>query len=141
MILGERMRIALQYAGPIVLGLLVSLAGFLPWVAMARLNARVHPELPWAAIATLAWLVVYIAWLHGIGPPAKWRAARRWRLRLWRAGSIAWTGRGIGTTLSLMAAIGLLTVVWIAIGSPAHPPDLHEYRSTAYLVSVVVMGA
>ena len=86
-----------------LLGLLVTSVGLAPWVVMATLNARIHPEMPWAALATLAWLVVYIAWLNGAGPPARWKAARRYRLRLWRPGSNGWSREGIGVTLSLMA--------------------------------------
>ena len=48
---------------------------------------------------------------------------------------------GIGTTLGLMALLGLLTLIWILVGSPERPPDLREYPSTAILVSIVIMGA
>jgi CAAX protease family protein len=132
---------ALGYVAPVALGLLVAFVGIAPWVAMARLNARIHPDIPWAALATLGWLILYLAWLNGAGPPGRWRAARRYRLRLWRPGSNAWSREGIGVTLSLMALIGLLALVWILIGAPERPPDLSPYPSTAYLVSVVVMGA
>ena len=141
MIISERMRVALAYAGPIVLGLLISLAGSVPWILMARLNATVHPEIPWAAVATLLYLAVYIAWLNGAGPPAKWRAARRYRLRLLRPDSNGWSKDGIGVTLSLMAVIAVLAALWILMGAPDHPPDLKPYPTTAYRVSIVVMGA
>ncbi len=135
-----------EYAGalgtiwPILLGLLVSLGGFLPWVMMIRLNARFHPEVPWAAVATLLWLAVWLAWLNGAGPPGRWKAARRYRLRLWTPGSPGWSGQGLAVTLSLMALIGLLAIVWILTGAPARPPDLSQYPSSAWLISVVVMG-
>jgi len=141
MIFGERWRVGFAWLGTILLGLLVSAAGVVPWIVMARSNAHVRPDLPWAAIATCAWLVVYLAWLHGVGPPAAWRAARRYRLRLWRADSVAWSRAGIGVTLSLMGAIWLLAFMWILVGAPERPPDLSRYPSTAYLVSIVVMGA
>ena len=140
MILRETARDALAYAAPILLGLLVTLAGVAPWVVMAPLNARIHPEFPWAAVATLLWLVLYIAWLNGAGPPARWKAARRYRLRLWRPGSNGWSREGIAVTLALMALIGLLAFAWILIGAPERPPDLSRYPSTAYLVSIVVVG-
>lgn len=131
----------LAYAAPVALGLLVTFVGLAPWVVMATLNARIHPELPWAAAATLAWLILYLAWLNGAGPPARWKAARHHRLRLWRAGSVGWSKDGLVVTLLLMALIGLLAFVWILIGAPERPPDLSPYPSTAYLVSIVVMGA
>ena len=140
MTLREKSRDALAYIAPVALGLLVTFVGFAPWVAMARINAWFHPEIPWAALATLVWLPVYIAWLNGTGPPAAWRASRRYRLRLWRPGSNAWSKDGAAVTLSLMALIGLFAFVWILIGAPERPPDLSPYPSTAYLVSIVVMG-
>jgi membrane protease YdiL (CAAX protease family) len=141
MILHEKARDAVAYAAPILLGLLVAAAGVAPWVVMATLNAHVHPELPWAAAATLLYLALYLAWLNGAGPPARWRAARRYRLRLWRPGSNGWSKEGIAVTLSLMGLIGLLALVWILVGAPERPPDLSLYPSTAYRVSIVVMGA
>lgn len=129
------------YAVPIVLGLLVSIIGIAPWLLLAPINASVRPDLPWAAVATLAWLALYLAWLNGAGPPGRWKAARRYRLRLWRPGAAGWTREGIGLTLSLMAMPALLALLWIMVGAPERPPDLSPYRSTTYLVSVMVMGA
>ena len=130
-----------KYAVPILSGLLIAGAGIVPWIVLIRLNARVHPEIPWAALATLGFLVAFIFWLNGAGWPRSWQAARRYRLRLWRSGSNAWSMAGIGTTLGLIALLGLLTLIWILVGSPDRPPDLREYPSTAILVSIVVMGA
>ncbi len=141
MTFSERTREAWAYAAPILLGLMVTWAGLAPWVVMATINARVHPEVPWAAFATLAWLVVYIAWLNGAGPPARWRASRRYRLRLWRPGPNAWSREGAGVTLSLLGLIALLALMWILLGAPERPPDLSRYPSTAYIVSIMVMGA
>jgi len=141
MTFNERLRVAWAWAAPILLGLLVTAAGLAPWLVMAPLNARIHPEIPWAAAATLAWLVIYIAWLNGAGPPSRWKAARRYRLRLWRSDSNGWSREGIGVTLALMGAIGVLTVLWILIGAPERPPDLSRYPTTAYIVSVAVIGA
>lgn len=136
----ERYSGPLSYIAPIALGLLVALVGLAPWVVMARLNARLYPDIPWAAVATLAWLAVYLAWLGGVGPPGRWKAARRYRLRLWRPGSNGWATDGIAVTLSLMALIGLLAFVWILVGAPARPVDLSGYPSTVYLISIVVVG-
>lgn len=140
MILSDKTRDILAYAAPILLGLLIGFVGFAPWVAMAPLNARIRPEIPWAAAATLLYLLLYLAWLNGSGPPAGWKAARRYRLRLWRPGSNGWSKDGLAVTVLLMGVIGLLTVLWIMIGAPERPPDLSSYPSTAYLVSIVVIG-
>jgi membrane protease YdiL (CAAX protease family) len=139
MTLRQRYSDSLGYVAPVALGLLVTFVGVAPWVAMARLNAIVRPDIPWAAMATLVWLALYLFWLNGAGPPARWKASRRYRLRLWRPGSHAWSKDGIAVTLSLMAMIGVLTVIWILLGAPARPPDLSEYPSTALLVSVFLL--
>lgn len=139
MISRERLRITLDWASPILLGLLVAVGGLLPWMLMAPVNARILPEVPWAAGATLLYLFVYLAWLHGAGPPGRWTAARRYRLRLWRTDSNAWSGEGLGLTLTLLAAIAGLTLLWILVGAPAQPPDMSAYPTTAYRVSLVVM--
>ena len=140
MTLRQKARDAYPYAAPILLGLMIGFAGLAPWVAMASLNAGIHPETPWAAAATLVYLVVYIGWLNGAGPPAGWKAARRYRLRLWRPGSNGWSKDGLAVTVLLMGVIGLLAFLWIMIGAPERPPDLSGYPSTAYLVSIVVIG-
>jgi len=137
----QQVRTLFAYAAPILLGLVVGVAGLAPWVVMAPLNARICPDIPWAAAATLLYLILYLAWLNGAGPPRRWKAARHYRLRLWRHGSAGWSKEGIGVTLSLMGAIGMLTIMWIIMGAPERPPDLSPYPTTAYLVSVVVMTA
>lgn len=140
MTLRERFADALGYVAPIALGLLVSFVGLAPWVIMVRINASVRPDIPWAALATLVWLALFIAWLNGAGPPGRWKAARHYRLRLWRSGSNGWSRDGIGTTLGLMALTAVLAFLWTLLGSPEQPPDLSEYRSTIYLVSIVITG-
>ena len=100
----------------------------------------VRPDIPWAAGATLVYLILYIAWFNGAGPPARWKAGRRYRLRLWRAGSNGWSRQGIGLTLALMATNGFFAFVWIMLGAPKQPPDLSAYPTTAYLISMLVMG-
>jgi len=140
MTLRERFAGAAGWLVPVVLGLLIAFAGVAPWVAMIRLNAEVRPDLPWAALATLVWLALFLFWLNGGGPPARWRPARRYRLRLWRAGGEAWSKEGIGTTLALIGMIALLGLAWILLGAPRRPPDPGQIPSTAYIVSAMLMG-
>src|SRR5689334_5125089 len=68
----------------IAAGVLVAVAGIAPWVILITLNARIHPELPWAACATLTYLFVLMAWLNGWGWPKGSHDFRRHSLRLWR---------------------------------------------------------
>lgn len=123
------------------IGLLIAFAGIAPWTLMAQLNAQFHPEIPWAALATAAWLVVLIAWLGGAGPPASMRAARREALRLWRPAPGAWRGENLlvigGLALVLMAFYPML----MAFTPRATAADLAPYPTTAYRISILFMGA
>jgi hypothetical protein len=56
------------YVTPIITGVLIAAAGLVPWTLLAQVNARVRPDLPWAAVASLAYLVVLLVWLNGSGP-------------------------------------------------------------------------
>lgn len=44
------------YARPIVVGLLILAAGLVPWLLLADINARVRPDVPWAALVTLVYI-------------------------------------------------------------------------------------
>ena len=140
MTLRERYRDAADWLIPVLVGLAIAFAGVAPWVAMIRLNAQLRPDLPWAALATLLWLALFLAWLNGVGPPKRWQAARRYRLRLRGANSKAWSKDGIAVTLALIGMIALLGLAWILLGAPARPPDLSAYPSTAFLLSTLFMG-
>lgn len=125
----------------IAIGFAVAFAGIAPWALMAPLNARIAPEIPWAALATLAWLVVLLFWLNGGGPPASTRAARHEALRLWRPETGAWRGENVlaigGITLLI---IGLYPIL-IVFTPRAAEADLAAYPTTAYRLSIVFMGA
>jgi membrane protease YdiL (CAAX protease family) len=130
-----------EVATPILVGAAILVAGIAPWAIMAPVNARIRPDLPWAAIATAAFLAVYVAWLHGAGGPARWRETRHHRLRLWRPTRSTWTRAGLAPTGVLVLMLTLLYVLWIGFARHQPPPDLGAYPTTAYRVSIVVMGA
>jgi hypothetical protein len=63
------------YVTPIFTGLLIVAAGLLPWTPLAQVSLRVRPDLPWAALATLAYLGILLPWLNGSGPAAAERGS------------------------------------------------------------------
>lgn len=138
---------ARAYVRPVLVGLLILAVGTAPWMVLARRNATVRPDVPWAAVATIAYLAVLLTWLNGVGWPRRTAAWRRWHLRLWppheREGGDA-TAR-LRTRLAAAAPLvlgwGVLTVIWILVGRPAQPPDLDAYPTTAYRFSIFFMGA
>jgi membrane protease YdiL (CAAX protease family) len=104
----------------LMMGIAILLIGTLPWVGMIRLNAREHPETPWAAAATGCLLLVMLVWLSGRGWPRRSSAFRRHHLRLWRPEPDAWSGESLGTIVGLIAAMIGLSVVHVLMGATQH---------------------
>ena len=125
---------------PVAIGVAVAGAGILPWIVMARINAQLRPDLPWAALATAVYLALFITWLNGAGPPERWKQARRKLLRLRSGQPSKQSGDDLLSTPAIIVAFVLLTAVWVALG-PSEPPDLSAYPTTAYRFSVAIMGA
>jgi len=125
------------YVAPILTGLLIVVAGLLPWTLLAQLNARVRPDLPWAALTTVAYLGILLAWLNGWGPPRRSADHRRERLRLWPRNAPDAEGLTAGVVIVLL---GLLYVLWTAISRMSPMPDLSVYPTTAYRWSMFIMG-
>ena len=117
------------YVAPILTGLLVVVAGLLPWTLLAQLNARVRPDLPWAALTTVAYFGSLLAWLNGWGPPRRSGDRRRERLRLWPRHTPDADGLTAGVVIVLL---GLSYVLWTAISRMSPIPDLSAYPTTAY---------
>lgn len=128
-------------ARAIVTGLAVAFAGIAPWLWLAPINARVAPEWPWAALAVFAWLGFMLWWLNGGGWPRVTRAFRNSALRLWPPDPDAWRGEKLAGTLGLMAIMAGIYVFWIVATAGQPTPDLSVYPTTAYLISIVLMGA
>lgn len=125
------------YVTPILTGLLIVAAGLLPWTLLAQVNVRARPDLPWAALATMAYLGILLAWLNGWGPPRRNADRRRQCLRLWPRRAPDADGLTAGVTLVLL---GLLYVLWIAISRMSPMADLSVYPTTSYRWSMFIMG-
>ena len=126
-----------NYVAPIVTGLLILAAGLLPWTMLAQLNARVRPDLPWAALATILYLGPLLAWLNGWGPPRQSAHQRRQRLRLWPRDP---PDRDALTAVVVIALLGIVYVLWTAISRMSPLPDLSVYPTTSYRWSAFIMG-
>jgi len=109
---------ARPFAMPVVLGMLIAIVGIAPWSILARLNAGIRPDLPWAALTMGAFIVLYVAWLNGAGWPKAWRETRRYSLRLWRPTPSAWSREGLGPTALLVL---LLAVLYMDRAGPIEP--------------------
>jgi len=128
------------YIAPILTGLLIASAGLVPWTLLAQVNARVRPDLPWAAVTSLAYLGLLLMWLNGSGPPRRTAGRRRQRLRLWpRTKSDEEDTSGV-TVGALVALLGLVYVLWIMLGRSSAIPDLSAFPTTSYRWSMFMMG-
>lgn len=131
-----------DYVLPIVSGLLIVAVAIVPWMILAQLNARVRPDLPWAALVAVAYLTPLLLWLNGSGPPRRTALQRRERLRLWPPRpwpSHAESAGGLSTA-TIVALLGLLYLLWIAIARLSPMPDLSVFPTTTYRWSMFLMG-
>lgn len=128
------------YVAPILQGLLIAAAGLVPWTLLAQTNARVRPDVPWAAVASLAYIGILLVWLNGAGPPRRTARHRHHRLRLWpRPRPDAADTSGL-TAGAVVAFLGTLYVLWIMIGRSSPIPDLSAFPTTSYRWSMFIMG-
>jgi membrane protease YdiL (CAAX protease family) len=128
------------YFRAIAAGLLIALAGIGPWTVLARANATVRPDVPWAGLTTGVYLLVLLAWLGGLGPPSSSAERRRELLRLLpRRGTLERT-EGSLSLAAIVALLAGLYLAWIGIGYLSPLPDLAAYPTTAYRVSLLIMG-
>ena len=128
------------YVTPIITGVLIAAVGLVPWTLLAQVNARLRPDLPWAAVASMAYLVVLLVWLNGSGPPRRTAGDRRQRLRLWPRSKPDAAGTSGLTAGAVVALLGLLYVVWIMVGRLSSIPDLSAFPTTSYRWSMFIMG-
>jgi len=122
-------------------GWLIAIVGAGPWALFASINARVRPDVPWAAAASAAGLAVLIGWLNGWGPPGRSKEVRRRLLRLRMPSLEAWSDDRRAGTLALVAAIAGIYVLWILVSGGQRLTDLSAYPTPAYRISLLVMGA
>jgi membrane protease YdiL (CAAX protease family) len=130
---------AMHYVRPIANGLMIALAGAGTWAVLARLNASIRPDLPWAAGVMASLLVVVVAWLNGLGPPRASAAVRRELLRLWPPQRRERSVGGL-PTVGIVVLLAALTVVWIGIGRITPVPDLSGYPTSIYRWSLFIMS-
>lgn len=134
---GSRAR---EYALPIIGGLSITVAGIVPWTFISRMNARIRPDIPWAALVTLVYLTLLVSWLNGAGPPRK-TAGQRWeRLRLWPPRATDVSDASALSAGIILGLLGFLYAAWILIGRLSPLPDLAAFPTTSYRWSMFLMG-
>lgn len=136
----SRSATALGCVKAVVAGLMISSAGTVPWILLTSVNARVHPEWPWAALVTVAYVTLFLAWLGGAGWPKATREFRKQSLRLNVPRGSVWRGANGMISVTVMGAILMMAVLWILVSLPHAPLDMTPYPTTAIRISLFVMG-
>lgn len=125
------------YAKPILTGVAILVAGLAPWTVLARMNLQHRPDLPWAALVSVFYLALLVAWLHGYGPPNRTALTRRWHLRIAPRDKDLDGGLPVSALLLIFVP---LYAIWIVMSRMGGLPDLSEYPTTAYRWSMFLMG-
>lgn len=121
-------------------GILVALAGIVPWSTFVALNLKYVVAVPWAIVPTTLWLWLYWRWLRGDGWPRSTSATRRAMLRAHTASADA-LGLAIFAGLIGFAALMPFTILlsrMVALNQAkamTQPPDMPML--TAFLLLVM----
>ncbi len=125
-------------------GLVVTLlAGSTPFGLLLPLNAEHHPEIPWLAVGELVFVLGFLTWLSGWGPPRSTAKARSFHLRLWRREEDRPGGSGAAVLpiIGLIIAIDLFYILASNAAGPRALPDVSGYPTTSIRISALIMGA
>lgn len=124
----------------ILSGIAITLIGSAPLSLLTPINAAIHPEWPWAAGVLVVFLLLLTFWLNGGGWPRASSAQRRYCLRLWRPEAGAWSAHR-GEIIGLIGAIVGIYIFWDLASAQPEITDFSPYPTTAYRVTLFVMGA
>ena len=106
----------------IVTGVVVLLAGSVPWGGLSALNLRIGTTIPWAILPMAVYLAAYWGFLSGRWGDPESAAARRANLRANMLPSGMW-GRSLAAgALGFGALLALLALAARVVRLPATPP-------------------
>lgn len=137
----EQIKVKSTVVRAIIWGVLIAIVGAVPFSVLAEYNRNIHPELPWAAVITTLYILAMLFWLNGGAWPRSSAASRRFKLRLWRPATGAWCAENRLEIIGLVCAIIGLYALWIVTTPNQVITDFSPYPTTAYRVSLFVMGA
>jgi membrane protease YdiL (CAAX protease family) len=116
------------------LGLTVTVAVAVPWTALAMLNLRLSPRVPWAIPAGLAYIGAATAYLNGSGWPKSTSAARQRCFRARRLGLAEFNW-------ALLAGFAAVTSLWLLFAASGYLTAQPPQTSQAGLPFFVLLGA
>jgi len=125
----------------VVIGLIVAGAPTVVWGALAGINLRLTPRVPWSVpvMAVLLWL--YWRYVRGYGPPRRFAQTRNEHLRATPLSPRVWR-------LALVAGGSAVAAVWAAFAAlrgvlhiAAPPNDLTQFPLLTVLAAIVMGSA
>jgi membrane protease YdiL (CAAX protease family) len=128
------LKIAATLLKHVGLGLAVTIAVTIPWSALAVLNLRLSPRLPWAIPAGFAYICAAAAYLNGSGWPKSSSAARRrwFRVQPPELAEMNW---------ALLAGFAAVTSLWMLFATSGNLMAQSPKAVQADLPVVVLLGA
>lgn len=112
----------------VLLGLIVTMVGSLPWSMLLVLNLKYGARFPWASVVAAVYLVLYFKYLNGSGPPRSTAMNRAKLVRARGLPRVAWRWALIagGSANAALAALFIVVgrIGWVpgsATPSPAAP--------------------
>ena len=122
----------------VVIGMVVTAAGTIPWAVLVGANVRLSPSVPWAVAAMTGWLYLYWKYWSGAWWPQSTMAVRRESIRsvvlpkqIWRWS--LWTG-ALGATSLVALEMVVLRMVHVSATSRAPLPRMPMYSLVAFAV-------
>jgi uncharacterized protein len=129
-------------APAVVLGVVVLLAGSLPWGAvLAPLNLRVLPSVPWAILPMAAYLAAYWAFIGGTFGPSDGAATRRETLRARPLTPSVWGGAIVTGLLGFAAVLALTAVMARLVAMPVSRIDTPAAMPAATAIALLTMAS
>ena len=126
----------------VLIGLVVSLAGQLPWSILVTLNLRSPHSPPWAAFVMAAYLILYWRYLNGWGWPKSNSLDRRKSFRACNLSPEVWFTAMPASVLAVAIAVALQSAFSKLVPMPASKtPDVSDYAPFTLVLLLVMGGA
>lgn len=128
-------------ARAVLIGLLVLIAGTIPWSVLVSANLQLSPAFPWAVPVMAVYLWLFWRYLRGSGWPRRTSEIRRTRLRVSRPTGQSWRWSLLAGGSCFGSLIAVLLLVERAFKVPqTQLAELSRY-STVSIVALTLMAA
>ena len=126
---------------PVLVGMLVMLAGTIPRNLLFAANLRHYPAIPWAVPLTALYLWFFWAYLSGAGEPKATAEERRTSLRANQVSARTWGWALLAGGLALVSLVIALRLVNRLVLLPEQPLPNLAHVPNVTIVSLLLAGA